>query len=365
MTSARLVETIAESFGQRLTEAKRSGSTTFLSTPDDFLYAFVEEPAHMTEPYLSAMVKKGLKDFKHIVVLTSGQIPSAVRTPLTNRKVTVVEGARFQHLLEILGVDTIAAPETPAPASIGEHRTLPTADRLDRLMHVGREWLGQGVPALAARFYSEAVSLKPEYIPAYLGLGESYLALGLGDMAREAFDTVLTLQEDNMQARVGKARAHGVHGKIQQEIRALKSILADAPGNAVVRTHLFAALVEAQEWAEAGQHVEELLRLAPGEGRFHAMWAACLWHTGDREGAAREEAVALSTGLPMEEVLRVYETMMIQEKTLQRGKERPKSVTLPPIPAPGQKVAAPAAPPPSKPAPKSRPAKAKTSGRRK
>jgi tetratricopeptide (TPR) repeat protein len=309
----RLVESIAENFGQRLVDAKRAGATTFLSTPDGFLYAFIEEPSHLTAKYLETLKEKGLADFKHIVILSSGSLTPESLQILNDPKVSIVTGERFTFLVHAMGLESASAP--PAPAPVGQS-ALPTAQKLDKLMHLGKEWIDMGVPALAARFYGEAAKLKPEYVPAYLGVGEAYLALGFGDMAQQAFDTVLTLQEGNMQARVGKARLHGLLGRIKQEIEELGKLLKETPGSTVVRAHLLAALVEARKWDEAITHIDELLKIAPNEGRFHAMKAACLMHLREKEAAIREESMAVQLGMPIEELEKVYFTMRLPPKPI-------------------------------------------------
>lgn len=327
MKPVRLVESIAENFGQRLVDAKRAGATTFLSTPDGFLYAFIEEPQHLAAKYLETLKEKGLADFKHIVVLSSGNLSPQSLEILNDPKVTVVTGDRFIYLVHAMGLDATSAPPAPSPPG---QSTLPTAQRLDRLMHMGKDWIEMGVPALAARFYGEAAKLKPEYVPAYLGVGEAYLALGFGDMAQEAFDTVLRLQEGNMQARVGKARLHGLQGRVKQEIEELGKLLKETPGSTVVRAHLLAALVEARKWDEAITHIDEILKIAPNEGRFHAMKAACLMHLREREEANREEQIAINLGMPVEELDKVYFTMRLP----------PKPFRAPPKPAHEQKAVA-------------------------
>lgn len=316
MKPVRLVESIAENFGQRLVDAKRAGATTFLSTPDGFLYAFIEEPQHLTARYLETLKAKGLADFKHIVVLSSGNFTPEMLQILNDQKVSVVTGDRFTFLIRAMGLDSASSPPTPAPVA---QSTLPTAQRLDKLMHMGKDWMDMGVPALAARFYGEATKLKPEYVPAYLGVGEAYLALSFGDMAQDAFDTVLRLQEGNMQARVGKARLHGVLGRVKQEIDELNNLLKETPGSTVVRAHLLAALVEAKKWDEAISHIDALLKIAPSEGRFHAMKAACLMHLRERNAAIREEERALSLGMPLEDLEKVYFTMRLPQRALQSG----------------------------------------------
>lgn len=330
MASTRLVETIAESFGQRLTDAKRAGSTTFLSTPDGFLYAFVEDPEHLTRAYISTMVDKGLKDFKHIVILTSGKVPAELLPPLHTQKISVIEGAQFSHLLEVLGVQGATGVPAPSSTPTSSQSVLPTAQRLDRLMHIGKEWSEKGIPALSARFYADAVDLKPEFVPAYMGLGEAYMALGLNELAKETFDCVLRLQEGNVPARVARARIHGLAGRVKQEIADLRSILRETPGSAVVRAHLLAALVEAGEWQEALEHVDELIRLAPREGRFHAMRAACLYHLGMDKDALREARAAVATGMVKEEVYQIYETMHQEPRPISAQRVAPPTPRPPP-----------------------------------
>jgi tetratricopeptide (TPR) repeat protein len=313
-----MVESIAESFGQRLIDAKNAGETTFLSTPDGFLYAFVEEPKRMTPKFVTTLMEKGLEDFKHIVILCTGNMAPEVLEHVKGDRVSVVQGDQFDYLLHALGVVDLMMP--PAPPLEGRS-TLPTATRLDKLMHLGKDWMDLGVPALAARFYGEAVTLKPEYVPAHLGAGEAYLALGMGDLAQKCFDTVLSLQEGNMQARVAKARLHGLHGRIKQEIDDLESILKETPGSAVVRAHLIAALVEAKKWDDAISQVDALIKIVPTEGRFHAMRAACNVHLKDRDAALKDEDKAIALGLSREDVGKVYSTMHLPPHTLRGARK--------------------------------------------
>lgn len=304
----KLMETIAGDFGQKLTEAKRSDSVTFLTTPDGFLYAILEDLRSVTQKSISDLVSEGLKTYKHLVLLSPVQIPPEFLENIKPKSVTVVQGDKFDNLLKALDLQSVPEVKT---ADKPERRALPTADRLDHLMKLGEEWTSYGVPALAARFYGEASRLKPEFVPAILGLGESYLNLSLGDLAQASFDKVLELQEDNFAARLGLARSHGIRGRVKKEIENLQVLLRQTSGNITVRAHLLAALIEAKRWDEALEHVEEILKVAPQEGRFHAMKAALLHHTGQVELAKKEERLTLSLGVSASDLARVYSTMYL------------------------------------------------------
>ncbi|MCL4324571.1 MAG: hypothetical protein M1144_03810 [Candidatus Thermoplasmatota archaeon] len=309
MTMTKLVESITTSFGQKLTEAKWANNITFLSTPDSFLYTLVEDPKDVNPADLVAVVKNGLKNFKHVVILSQHPLTPEFTQGLPESKISLVQGERFEQLLRALDLQSIpeVKPKTDEMRSV-----LPTAEKLDKLMRLGREWADYGVPALATRFFNEAARLKPEYVPALLGLGEAYLALGLLEPAQTSFDRVLELQEGNVSARLGRARLHGLHGRVRKEILELETLLRETPGSVAVRAHLLAALVEARSWPDAVTHVDELIRLAPSEGRFHAMKAALLHHLGEVLLAKKEERVTLSLGVSGDDLQRVYDTMHLE-----------------------------------------------------
>lgn len=309
MALTRIVESITTSFGQKLTEAKRANNMTFLSTPDGFLYTILDDPTTVSPKDVATVVTNGLRNFKHVVLLSSHTLPPDLTGSLPSSKVTIVQGERFEQLLRSLDIQDIpdAKPKVDEPRNV-----LPTADKLDKLMRLGRDWSDNGVPALATRFYNEAAKLKPEYVPAILGLGEAYLALGLLEPAQESFDRVLELQEGNVAARLGRARVHGLHGRVKREIEELERLLRETPGSVNVRAHLLAALVEAGRWQEALMHIDELIRVAPNEGRFHAMKAALLHHTGETLLAKKEERMTLTLGVSGEDLKLVYATMHLE-----------------------------------------------------
>ncbi len=322
MAMTRIVESITTSFGQKLTEAKRANNMTFLSTPDGFLYTILDDPSTVSVRDVSTVVTNGLKNFRHVVLLSAHPLPAELTESLPRQKVSLVQGERFEQLLRALDIQDI--PEMkPIPEE--PRNVLPTADKLDKLMRLGRDWSDNQIPALATRFYNEAAKLKPEYVPAIMGLGEAYLALGLLELAQSSFDRVLELQEGNVAARLGRARVHGLNGKVKREIEELERLIRETPGSIAVRAHLLAALVEAARWQDALTHVDELIRIAPNEGRFHAMKAAVLHHLGETLLAKKEERMTLSLGVSGEDLRLVYATMHLEVPQPMRAAARPKT----------------------------------------
>ncbi|EQD34923.1 hypothetical protein B2A_12611, partial [mine drainage metagenome] len=153
---------------------------------------------------------------------------------------TLVDGPRFHELVRQLGLGTYLGDE-PRAIPTPERRLLPSAQMLDVALARARTWLDWGVPALALRFFCQALALKPEFAPARTGVGRSLLALGLVTDAERAFDEVLAAHPDDLEARLGKAAAAGAQARPRDEIEMYRALLAEDQARLEVRAHLVAA----------------------------------------------------------------------------------------------------------------------------
>lgn len=297
---ASLVDEIARAFGAGGKQLKETPEALYLRTPDGLLYAFFEDATRLTPKLVERLVASSSEDLSRLVVLALSVPPPGVVEILSEAGASVVVGERFLQLLEGLELtgrlgDGAAAP--PSPPAEGDRRVLPTADRLDRTMEKGRYWMQIRVPAIAARFFDEAVRLKPEYVPALLGKGTALLALGSADAAEEAFDDALAQAPGDEEARIGLARVTGLRGDPEGEVDELRALLKEDPARVRVRAHLVAALAPQSRWKEMQEHVEELVTLAPQEPYFHALVSVCREQQGDKTGAAREKRAADALGM--------------------------------------------------------------------
>ncbi len=303
---ASLVGAIAESFGQSVREVKQESGATYLATPDGFLYIFLEDPERAGSIVEAEGLSHPSPALRHLVVLSSLALPAEAVKALESAGVTLVAGERFQRLLESLDLATGGPPSSSSAPSGAQRRALPTADLLDSTMDRARVWMEWGVPAIALRFFRRAAQLKPEYLPALRGIAHAYLALGFPEDAEQAFQQVLALHPGDWEAKVGRARVHGLRGDHAREIRMLRELHREAPEVVLIRAHLVAALIDAGRWAEARPHLEALCALAPEDPLLHALLSRVLEHVGDAEGARREAQAAEERGMTPEELQRYH-----------------------------------------------------------
>jgi tetratricopeptide (TPR) repeat protein len=294
-----LASALVEAMGQRLDAAKPTPEGLTLRTSDGFLYSFLEDPNTVSLETIRQLLGGEGNVLVRLVVLTPGHLPLAFTEEIKNHGGTLVEGARFAELARQLGLETYLGQE-PRPPAKETRRLLPSAQQLDGIVHRARTWLDWGVPALALRFYRQAAELKPGFLPARVGVGRSLLGLGLIDDADRAFDEVLSLRPDDVEARLGKAAVLGARSRPKDEVAAYEKLLAEDDTRTEVRAHLLAALIELGDWAGAKTQLEALLAKTPEEPQLRFLHAQALTRTGDKAKGQEERLEARRLGLTYE-----------------------------------------------------------------
>jgi tetratricopeptide (TPR) repeat protein len=295
---AELVDEIARAFGQGGRQLKETPDGLYLRTPDGIVYAFFEDPARLTAAVAGRLLKNQGEDLSRLVVLSLSPLSPSSIDALEEGGAAVVAGERFLRLLDGLELTRFVEGGSAAPSEPdAERRVLPTADRLDKTMERARLWMAWGVPAIALRFFDEAVRLKPEYVPGLLGRGMALLALGAIDPAEEAFEEALGHSPGDEEARIGLARITGARGDPEGEVEELGKLLKEDPRRLRTRAHLVAALAPQGRWKEVSAHVEEFLTLVPQDPYFHALASVCGERLGQKETAQRERRAADTLGM--------------------------------------------------------------------
>jgi tetratricopeptide (TPR) repeat protein len=302
MASAPFVElsgAIVRAMGQKLDAAKPTPEGLLLRTNDGFLYAFLEDPSQISLADIGRLVGAEKELPQHLVVLTPGRLPLALGEEVVKGGGTLVEAARFTELARQLDLETLLGEGPRAPGREAK-RLLPSAQQLDGIMHRARTWLDWGVPALALRFYRQASDLKPGFLPARIGIGRSLLALGLTADAQRAFDDVLVLRPNDLEARMGRAAVFGALQKPEEEVALYRALLEEDDARTEVRAHLIAALIDLKDWDPARIEIEAMLNRTPEDPSLRFLHAVALEQTGRKSVGQAERREARRLGLSYE-----------------------------------------------------------------
>jgi len=326
--------------GQKLDSVRPTDEGLVLRTSDGFLYAFLEDPTRVSLEAIRQLTRAETGGSVRLVVLTPGRLPPVLAEELSRAGGTLVEAARFAELARQLGLGGWVGEE-PRVRPVDDRRLLPSALQLDDVMHRARVWLEWGVPALALRFYRQAIDLKPEFEPARAGLGRALLALGLTDDADRQFDEILAAHPQDVDARLGKAAVLGARARPKDEVALYRQLLEEDAARSEVRAHLVAALVDLGDWRSARVEIEAMLSRTPEDPQLRFLHGVSLERTGSPGLGAADREEARRLGLTYDR-----ETALCQHLGL----------APPPRPTPVPALAAPE-PPAATPAP-ARPAKA-------
>ncbi|MCI4353516.1 MAG: tetratricopeptide repeat protein [Thermoplasmata archaeon] len=297
---SELVGRLTEAFGQQLDAVRPIPEGFLLKTTDDFLYAFLEDPAQVSLSAVQGLLREVVDRPSRLVVFSSGRLPLALTAELIRQGATVVDGPRFRELVTGLNLGGYIGEEPRAVPPRTAARQLPSARQLDEVINRARTWLDWGVPALALRFFRQAIELKPEFAPARNGVARSFLALGLVPDAQRLFREVLTTSPDNLEARLGLAAAAGALGKPGEEIAIYEKLIEEDPDRMEVHAHLVAALVEGGHWSEVTPELEVMLRKTPEDARLRFLHGAALGKTGHETAGKLERDRARGLGLEFE-----------------------------------------------------------------
>lgn len=294
---SELVGRLTEAFGQQLEAMRPIKEGFLLKTSDDFLYAFLEDPAQVSLTTVQGLLQETNDRPSRLVVLSPGRIPLAFTAELISKGATVVDGLRFKELVTGLDLGGYLGEEPRAKPVRPPERQLPSARQLDEVVTRARTWSDWGVPALALRFYRQALELKPEFAPAKNGVARSLLALGLVADAERLFHEVLAATPDSLEARLGLAAVAGASGKPAEEVEIYRALIREDPGRAEARAHLVAALIDSAQWAEAIPEIEAMLTSTPEDARLRFLHGAALEKVGREPEGRREVERARSLGL--------------------------------------------------------------------
>jgi hypothetical protein len=294
-----LASGLIEAMGQRLDAAKPIPEGVTMRTEDGFLYAFFEDPNEVSLASVRRLFGEGGEVSVPLVVLTPGHLPLALAAEVVRHGGTLVEGSRFLELARQLGLETYLGQE-PRATPTRPRRLLPSAQQLDLVMGRARTWLEWGVPALSLRFYRQAAGMKPEFIPAKVGVGRSLLGLGLVDDAERIFEEVVAARPDDVEARLGLAAAFGARAHPQKEIEMYRALLAEDQARLEVRAHLVAALVDLNDWPGARVEIEALLARTPEDSQLRFLLSVALSKMGLDKQSEKERAEARLLGLTYE-----------------------------------------------------------------
>lgn len=326
-----LASAVVEAMGQRLDAGKPTPEGLTLRTSDGFLYSFLEDPNTVSLETIRQLLGDQGSILVRLVVLTPGHLPLAFTQEIVSHGGTTVEGARFAELVRQLGLETYLGEEPRAPPK-ESRRLLPSAQRLDGIMHRARTWLDWGVPALALRFYRQAADLKPGFLPAKVGVGRSLLGLGLIDDADRTFDAVLAARPEDVEARLGKGAVLGARARPKEEVAVYRKLLAEDDTRNEVHAHLLAALVELGDWSGAKNEIETLLAKTPEEPQLRFLHSVALSRTGDKPKGEAERLEARRLGLSHEREVALCKHLGIPPPELPAPAETPALPTKTPPP---------------------------------
>ncbi len=335
-TFVQLANGLVAAMGQRMDAAKTIPEGLVLRTGDGFLYAFLEDPNEVSLEGIRRIAGDVGAGSPRLVVLTPGRLPLALTAEVLQRSGTLVEGSRFAELARQLGLESYLGEE-PRPPPEPRARLLPSAQQLDAVMGRARTWLDWGVPALALRFYRQALDMKDGFGPARIGIARSLLGLGLVADAERLFQEILATRPDDLDARLGLAAVLGARAKPREEIAIYRTLLGEDEARVEVRAHLVAALVDLGDWPAARVELEAMLASSPEDPQLRFLHAVALERTGEGPAAEREREESRRLGLSFER-----ESALCQHLGLP-------APALPGVPEPGPRRA---------PAPRRRPVRA-------
>lgn len=315
---AELVARLTEAFGQTMGSSRERPEGLLLGTTDGFLYAFVEKPEELSLSACRELLKEAPGGPKRLVVFAPTYLPLALRDALLQEGGTVVDGRRFQDLVRGLDLGEYLGHEPrPARGSEGPRR-LPSAQVLDAILLRARSWQDWGVPALSLRFFRQASDLKPEFLPARLGIAASLLGLGLASEAQTAYRAIIASDSTNLEAQIGLAAVRGFTGDSEGEIAEYRRLLRADPNRVTVQAHLVAALAAHRRWTELRGEVESLLSKLPEDPRLRFLRGVALGHMGSKAEGESEKARARELGLTIDSERAMCRELGIDEPAVEK-----------------------------------------------
>ncbi len=203
------------------------------------------------------------------------------------RDLTVAEG-RWE---EVLALQERLLRQTTVQAA----RRREIASLVGIRYEAGKSALAEGRAHDARRFFQEIIRDDPEFIPGYLGLGETYQKLG---KAREA----VRAWEEGLERTSALPLLHRLEqyereeGHPVQMIDRAQRALARAPDDPTLNFYLGQVYLELSMLDEAMEQFERLAALSPEIGTFHAYLGSLLERRGKIADALAEYSQSLRIG---------------------------------------------------------------------
>lgn len=300
---AQLVRDMIEAMGQHLEAARPIEEGMALRTADRYLYVFVSESKRSSAPAVGRWCAEADTLPDHLVVFALEPLSADLGDAVRSGGGRLIEGPDFRRLVDELGITTPLIEHDPSiHRPVGS--ALPSAREMDADMVRAQTWYAAGVLPLAARFYTAAVRLKPEYVDAWSGLARTETALSQWAEAERAWERVLSLEPASTEARLGLAGIAGARGNIAEEVAMYLAVLHDHPSHLPTRISLVAALIDRKEWGPACREVEQAIPAAPADPRLRWLHALLIDRSnGDRARAEAERSEARRLGLTTEDEL--------------------------------------------------------------
>ncbi len=296
----RLVGEMLEAMDQRLSAARPVRDGFVVLTTDGFLFVFAPRADRISPPSVRHWLAPNEVPAERLVLFSPEPVSDSVREEVSRGGGTVVCGPAFANLVRQLGIDSPLVPPSRRVADTSRGHYLPTLERLEAILGRAQSWEESGVPALSLRFYRQAAALKPEYLPALIGVARSLANLDLWKESDAAWKEVLALHPDDTDARLGRAIMLGALGRTDREIRAYRGLVRDVPGLTAAHAGLLAALIESEQWPDARTEAETMLRASPSDAHLRLLSAVISERIGDAEGARLELSTARALGLTPE-----------------------------------------------------------------
>ncbi|HTD04397.1 tetratricopeptide repeat protein [Undibacterium sp.] len=135
-------------------------------------------------------------------------------------------------------------------------------------------------PAKGAEYFGKVIKLQPDYAPAYLGLGMSYMALKDNRNAAPALEKARALAPNNPLPLMAQSQLQMSEGNIKGAISALQEAGKLAPTMEEIPLRLGMYYQQDKQWAEAYASYETALRL---NDKLVVAYNNLAWMAADRK----------------------------------------------------------------------------------
>jgi tetratricopeptide (TPR) repeat protein/SAM-dependent methyltransferase len=146
--------------------------------------------------------------------------------------------------------------------------------------------------------YCHAITLKPDFVDAYINLGSVVLSLGQREEAMALYRQAIAISPENAMAHGNLGKALQDNGQLDEAIDMYRAAIALQPDNANVFMNYGAALLEQQAWDDSVTVTRHAIALKPDSAMTHANLGTALLRLGRYEEAlaACRQAMALLPG---------------------------------------------------------------------